>query len=155
MTNAEARFNNPLRPRKPEGSLGRTAQDVHLDSHTAPELCGDPFVSATFRLPAKPAPQRGRWEEPAVQKWASCFKHPRSFPTTSTATTTACGQRQRWPGDAISLTATAEEHPNTVTSAPFRHPSVAVWYGAHRHPLRSWAAPPPQSSYGALPPPRR
>ena len=27
-----------LRPRKPEGSLGQTAQDVHLDSHTAPEL---------------------------------------------------------------------------------------------------------------------
>ena len=26
------------RPRKPEGSLGRTAQDVHLDSHRAPEL---------------------------------------------------------------------------------------------------------------------
>ena len=40
VTNAEARFNNSLRPRKPEGSLGRTAQDVHLDSHTAPELCG-------------------------------------------------------------------------------------------------------------------
>ena len=39
MTNAEARFNNPLGPRKPEGSLGRTAQDVHLDFHTAPELC--------------------------------------------------------------------------------------------------------------------
>ena len=39
MTNAEARFNNSLRPRKPEGSLGRTTQDVHLDSHTAPELC--------------------------------------------------------------------------------------------------------------------
>ena len=39
MTNATARFNNSLRPRKPEGSLGRTAQDVHLDSHTAPELC--------------------------------------------------------------------------------------------------------------------
>ena len=36
MTNAEARFNKSLRPRKPEGSLGRTAQDVHLDSHTAP-----------------------------------------------------------------------------------------------------------------------
>ena len=44
MTNAEARFNNSLRPRKPEGSLGRTVQDVHLDSHTAPELYG--FVSA-------------------------------------------------------------------------------------------------------------
>ena len=39
-TNAEARFNIGLRPRKPpEGSLGRrTAQDGHLDSHTAPEL---------------------------------------------------------------------------------------------------------------------
>ena len=39
MTNAEARFNKSLRPRKPEGSLGRTAQDGHLDSHTAPKLC--------------------------------------------------------------------------------------------------------------------
>ena len=41
-TNAEAWFNIALRPRKPEGSLGRTAQDGHLDSHTAPELwiCG-------------------------------------------------------------------------------------------------------------------
>ena len=38
MTNAEAQFNKSLRPRKPEGLLGRTAQDVHLDSHTAPEL---------------------------------------------------------------------------------------------------------------------
>ena len=38
MTNTEARFNKSLRPRKPEGSLGRTAQDGHLDSHTAPEL---------------------------------------------------------------------------------------------------------------------
>ena len=43
MTNAEARFNNSLRPQKPEGSLGRTAQDVDLDSHTAPELCGDVY----------------------------------------------------------------------------------------------------------------
>ena len=51
MTNAEARFNKSLRPRKPEGSLGRTAQDVHLDSHTAPELCiytwskAQPFIA--------------------------------------------------------------------------------------------------------------
>ena len=37
-TNAEARFNIALRPRKPEGPLGRTAQDGQLDSHTAPEL---------------------------------------------------------------------------------------------------------------------
>ena len=39
LTNAEAWFNIALRPRKPEGSLGRTAQDGHLDSHTAPGLC--------------------------------------------------------------------------------------------------------------------
>ena len=38
MANAEAWFSIALRPRKPEGSLGRTAQDGHLDSHTAPEL---------------------------------------------------------------------------------------------------------------------
>ena len=42
MTNAEAWFSIALRPRKPEGSLGRTAQDGHLDSHTAPELCDSP-----------------------------------------------------------------------------------------------------------------
>ena len=39
-TSALAWFNIALRPRKPEGSLGRTAQDGHLHSHTAPELCG-------------------------------------------------------------------------------------------------------------------
>ena len=38
VTNAEAWFNTALRPRKPEGLLGRPAQDGHLDSHTAPEL---------------------------------------------------------------------------------------------------------------------
>ena len=48
MTNAEARFNKSLRPRKPEGSLGRTAQDVHLDSHTAPELCAGDVAGATL-----------------------------------------------------------------------------------------------------------
>ena len=41
---------NSLRPRKPEGSLGRTAQDVHLDSHTAPELCRETFRSFCFCL---------------------------------------------------------------------------------------------------------
>ena len=30
VTNAEARFSNSFRTRNPEGSLGRTAQDVHL-----------------------------------------------------------------------------------------------------------------------------
>ena len=38
-TSAEAWFSKSLRPRKPEGSLRWTAQDGHLDSHTAPELC--------------------------------------------------------------------------------------------------------------------
>ena len=39
MTNAEAWFSIALRPWKPEGLLGWTAQDGDLDSHTAPELC--------------------------------------------------------------------------------------------------------------------
>ena len=59
MTNAEARFNNSLRPRKPEGSLGRTAQDGHLDSHTAPELCdptakhGPGYIGPCGKLPVE------------------------------------------------------------------------------------------------------
>ena len=49
-TYAEARFNIALRPRQPEGSLGRTAHDGHLDSHTAPELCdvGLPLVEFMY-----------------------------------------------------------------------------------------------------------
>ena len=53
------RFNKSLRPRKPEGSLGRTAQDVHLDSHTAPELCRFPGRKATRRREAGVV--GGRW----------------------------------------------------------------------------------------------
>ena len=51
VTNAEARCNKSLRPRKPEGSLGRTAQDVHLDSHTAPELWRRTSVISGFIPP--------------------------------------------------------------------------------------------------------
>ena len=47
MTKTEAWFNIALRPRKPEGSLGRTAQDGHLDSHTAPELWSQ-FIKKGF-----------------------------------------------------------------------------------------------------------
>ena len=50
MTSAEARFNKSLRSRKPEGSLGRTAQDVHLDSHTAPELWGKKAINISYRF---------------------------------------------------------------------------------------------------------
>ena len=49
VTNAEAWFNKS-RPRKPEGSLGRTAQDIHLESHTAPELCGDSVAIGIYIL---------------------------------------------------------------------------------------------------------
>ena len=45
VTNTEAWFNTFLHPRKPDGSLGRTAQDGHLDSHTAPELWIDTVQS--------------------------------------------------------------------------------------------------------------
>ena len=56
MTNAEARFNKSLRPRKPEGSLGQTAQDVHLDSHTAPELtCSCRDSNPLIRLHPEPS----------------------------------------------------------------------------------------------------
>ena len=76
MTSAEARFSNSLRPRKPEGSLGRTAQNVHLDSHTAPELRWEygnlyfPYagrgllffslVAAAFRIPTGYVAVEGR-----------------------------------------------------------------------------------------------
>ena len=51
MTNAEAQFNKSLRPRKPEGSLGQTAQDGHLNSHTAPELWSQKGLTAMlYRL---------------------------------------------------------------------------------------------------------
>ena len=47
-TNAEACFIIALRPRKPEGSLGQTAQEGHFNSHTAPELCLSSFFSLLF-----------------------------------------------------------------------------------------------------------
>ena len=69
MTNAEARFNNSLRPRKPQGSLGRTAQDGHLDSHTAPELCGhllgrERVNTASLRLPPPTHPPSPHYHHP-------------------------------------------------------------------------------------------
>ena len=50
---AEARFNVALRPQKPLGSVGRGAQDGHLDFHTPPELCmpTDPVSIAHFDRP--------------------------------------------------------------------------------------------------------
>ena len=49
MTSAEAWFSVALRPQKPEGSLGRKAQDGHLDFHTAPELCRHGLQSPTYK----------------------------------------------------------------------------------------------------------
>ena len=57
VTNAEAWFNIALRPRKPEGSLGQTAQDGHLDSHTAPELCWGHDLKVVGLIPGQV-----RWE---------------------------------------------------------------------------------------------
>ena len=65
MTNVEARCNNSLRPRKPAGSLGRTAQDGHLDSHTAPELCTETGQALSF-IPYRRAPA-SRWQ--AASDW--------------------------------------------------------------------------------------
>ena len=78
MTNAEARFNKSLRPRKPEGSLGRTAQcftpsqPLRLDQGDKGLVCNAevyvPFVRSN-RLRAdtglpftnkRPAPSRAR-----------------------------------------------------------------------------------------------
>ena len=60
VTNAEARFSNSLSPWKPEGSLGRTAQDGHLNSHTAPGLCVCvplciSFITLILSLPVSPS----------------------------------------------------------------------------------------------------
>ena len=63
MTNAEARCNKSLRPRKPEGLLGRTAQDVHLDSHTAPELCHEKMLHDLYILGGTGNKTEGKFEE--------------------------------------------------------------------------------------------
>ena len=71
MTSAEARLNKSLRPRKPEGSLGRTAQDVHLDSHTAPELCDFFWVLSHATLwdsADPPAPQKQQQQQQQNRK---------------------------------------------------------------------------------------
>ena len=89
MTNAEARFNKSLRPRKPEGSLGRTAQDVHLDSHTAPELnntkleqtirahelCESRGGRSWLPVPNNPYGLRGLTAALNLNKRTRCFLH--------------------------------------------------------------------------------
>ena len=58
----------------------------------------------------QPGLERGRWAEPAVQKWVSCFHHSRPFPTTSTTSTTAC-----WHGE-LHLTRRAPSHTESSVS---------------------------------------
>ena len=77
--------------------------------------------------------ERRGWEEPAVHKWASCFNHSRSLAHhlhcynngLRTRKAPSHNDGRVTPHYIIGLTATAEEHPNTVMSAPLRHPSVA------------------------------
>ena len=83
MTNAEAWFNIALRPRKPEGSLGRTAQDGHLDSHTTPELCGDSVAIGIYIYnlhPTHPHPSI-RPKLISLMVYVGVKHHERSFET--------------------------------------------------------------------------
>ena len=78
MTNAEARFNNSLRPRKPEGSLGRTAQDVHLDSHTAPEPWTLPAQRTSFNTLDNWAIKEKDRKEKVIGSWpGTCIQYTR------------------------------------------------------------------------------
>ena len=94
MTNAEARFNKSLRPRKPEGSLGRTAQDVHIDSHTAPELClqymFSRLVFKTFSSPNSSCifPMVCRSSSQPVSLFSRKLEHHHSAPPLETLATT-------------------------------------------------------------------
>ena len=79
MTNAEAWFNKSLRPRKPEGSLGRAAQDGHLGSHTAPELCLWPLKKKNGTYQSSEAVWKSRWPAFEEDEWdlselRSCVK---------------------------------------------------------------------------------
>ena len=71
--NAEARFNNSLRSRKPEGSLGRTAQDGHLDSHTAPELWWCRLWCISMDTDHED-PRRSNWI--SISNWISTSRQP-------------------------------------------------------------------------------
>ena len=62
-TNAEAWFNIALRPQKPEGSLGWTAQDGHLDSHTAPKLCHFYFFQTHLKIRRRKQKKKKRWSK--------------------------------------------------------------------------------------------
>ena len=53
MTNAEARFNNSLRPRKPEGSLGWTAQDTSTLTQLLNYACVCIFLFSFYTLSEK------------------------------------------------------------------------------------------------------
>ena len=65
-----ARFNIALRPRKPEGSLGRTAQDGHRDSHTAPELWHSLWQSRLdYTSFTTDIPSTGRYESTDREIW--------------------------------------------------------------------------------------
>ena len=80
-TNAQAWFSIALRPRKPEGSLGRTAQDGHLGFHTAPELWW-PFQKEEARY----WNLRGRFIKTPPPSHTHTHTHP-STPTPGTAPT--------------------------------------------------------------------
>ena len=81
MTNAEAWFSIDLRLWKPEGSLGRTAQDGHLDFHTAPELCiSSPLLLLKSSLPPPSHPPRPHPTPPTPPPPPTPRPHPTPTP---------------------------------------------------------------------------
>ena len=92
----KALYRDALHP-SPKGTL-RATSNMWAD----PDLPFDPKIALPIRHPLLVAACRCwrplrfshvltvRQASTSVQKWASCFSHSRSFPTTTTATTTAC-----------------------------------------------------------------
>ena len=114
----------------------------------------DPFVSATPSQHLREGGGRSQQYRngPAVSTTRGPFPPPPLLQQRPADTESSIPQRR--PGDAPlhhqphRYSRGTPQH-RDVGSAP---PPFSGWYGAHRHTLRMWAAPPPQSSYGALPP---
>ena len=79
----------------------------------------------------QPGLERGRWAEPAVQKWVSCFHNSRPFPTTSSTSTTAC-----WHGE-LHLTRRAPSHHDGLLTrrAPSHHEGLLTPHCITASPL--------------------
>ena len=108
-----ARFNKSLRPWKPEGSLGRTAQDGNLDSHTAPELWFAILVS-TSTVIATPTQKSAR----------KCAATSRDFFAEKSQSAFTLANQLRWIAHiALHLQAKAQAH-NPCYQKTSKHPQT-------------------------------